>query len=65
MSAVLDFNHPCVLNATHPAVLNALFRPSAGGCAGHGGTSREVFALVDAAHEHQRAHAASEALSAV
>jgi hypothetical protein len=51
--------------ATHPDVLNALFKPSTGGCSGHGGTSREVFALVDATLGHNRAQAASAGSSAV
>ncbi len=45
-------------------MLATLFRAGSGGCGGHGGTSREVFALVEATAEHARALATAGAVAA-
>ena len=45
--------------------MNALFRAAAGGCTGHGGTSSEVFRLVEATVEHSRRATALAAAEAV
>jgi len=50
--------------ATHPDVVAALFRAASGGCTGHGGTGREVSALVEATQEHARAAASAAAVAA-
>lgn len=51
--------------ATHPDVIAAFFKLASGGCAGHGGTARDVHAFLEATQHYTAAAQQAEAAASV